>query len=199
MRSVREAVAATVPSEWDTTLTGVIAMNSAWIPDVQQTQLRSFPTAFALVLILATLFLRSFPLGLAAMLPSLVPIVATLGLMGWMDVGLDIGRAMVAAVVIGVGVDDAVHFLDAYRRFRNAGNDQREAALRAIRHVGRALVTTSIALSLGFLTLMASAWQTISSFGFFVSITVMAALVSTLFLLPALLLGPWNRSPDDAS
>jgi predicted RND superfamily exporter protein len=57
----------------------------------------------------------------------------------------------------------------------------------AVLHVGRAVVTTSVALSLGFLTLMMSAWQTIASFGFFVSLAIMGALAASLFVLPALI------------
>ena len=197
MASVEAIAARVLPPDWQVTFTGAIAARDTWIPDIQATQLRSFPTAFLLVFVLASFFLKSPRLGLIAMIPTFVPIVVTLGAMGWMGLGLDIGRAMVAAVVIGIGVDDSVHFLDAYRRYRLEGADSRDAARGAIRHVGRALVTTSVALSLGFLTLMASAWQTISSFGFFVSLTIMAALVATLFLLPALLLGPWNRSAED--
>ena len=56
----------------------------------------------------------------------------------------------------------------------------------ALRESGRAIVTTSLALSLGFLTLMTSAWQTIASFGFFVAAAIVGALVATLFVLPAL-------------
>ena len=185
-----------LPPDWQVTFTGTIAANNTWVPDVQSTQLRSFPTAFVLVFVLASLFLKSPRLGLIAMIPTFVPVVVTLGAMGWMGLGLDIGRAMVAAVVIGIGVDDSIHFLDAYQRYRREGADSREAARGAIRHVGRALVTTSVALSLGFLTLTASAWQTISSFGFFVSLTIMAALAATLFLLPAILAGPWKRRDE---
>jgi predicted RND superfamily exporter protein len=57
----------------------------------------------------------------------------------------------------------------------------------AMHHSGRAIVTNSLALSLGFLTLMASAWQTISSFGFFVSLAIIGALISTLLVMPALI------------
>jgi predicted RND superfamily exporter protein len=67
-------------------------------------------------------------------------------------------------------------------------NDSDARAIeRTLLHVGPAITTTSIALALGFLTFMASAWQTISSFGFFVALAILGGLVSTLFVLPALL------------
>ena len=162
-------------------------MNHAWVRDVQATQLRSFPVAFAIVFVLVSVFLRSWKLGLAAMIPTLLPVVVILGLMGWAGLTLDVARAMIAAVVIGIGVDDAVHILAQYKTRRDAGQDPRAAMQAALRHTGRAVVTTSAALALGFLTLMMSAWQTIASFGFLVSIAILGALAASLFVLPALI------------
>lgn len=97
---------------------------------------------------------------------------------------LDIGRAMVAAIVIGITVDDSIHMLWEVRLQRRRLR-YREAMHTAIVQCGRAIVTTSIALAVGFLTLTVSAWQTISGFGLCVSIAVTVALVATLLVLPA--------------
>jgi len=107
--------------------------------------------------------------------------------MGWVGLSLDVGRAMIAAVMIGIGVDDAIHILMRYKLQREAGLGSSAAMREAIQHTGRAVITTSIALSLGFLTLLASAWQSISSFGFFISIGILGALIASLFVLPALI------------
>ena len=68
----------------------------------------------------------------------------------------------------------------------------------ALRHTGRAVVTTSFALALGFLALMLSAWQTIASFGLLVSVAILGALAASLFVLPAIVFafaGDPNRHP----
>ncbi len=158
-----------------------------WVRDVQATQTRSFPIALALAFVLVALFLRSFRLSLAAVVPTLLPIVATLGTLGWCGMSLDIGRAMVAAIVIGVGIDDSIHLLTQYQLRRDQGADPRTAVRGAVLHVGRAVVTTSLALSLGFLSLTLSAWNSISSFGFAVAIAILGALVAVLFVLPAII------------
>jgi hypothetical protein len=178
---------ATIPDSWDVRLTGTLASSHHWMRDIQATQLRSFPVAFGIVFVMVGLFLRSWSLALAAMLPTLLPVVIVLGTMGWLGMSLDIARAMIAAVIIGIGVDDAVHVLDYYKRRRSEGESQRLAITAALHHTGRAVVTTSVALSLGFLTLMMSAWQTVASFGFFVALSITGALTATLFVLPALL------------
>jgi predicted RND superfamily exporter protein len=187
MKSVRDSAQSLLPASWGVEFSGEYTAALEWVSDVQATQLRSFPTAFALVFVLVAILLRSVRLSLAAMVPTLLPVIATLGIMGWVGMSLDVGRAMLAAVLIGIGVDDSVHLLNQYKRYRTAGEGIREAMHHAVLHVGRAVVTTSLALSLGFLTLMASAWQTVASFGFFVSLAIMGALAASLFVLPALI------------
>ena len=176
-----------LPPDWEVLATGRVAMQFAWIRDVQATQMRSFPTALVLVFAMVAFFFRSARLAAAAMVPTILPIVVTLGAMGWVGMTLDVGRAMVAAILLGIGIDDSVHILDHYRRQRLAGVDQASAIRASIHRTGRAVITTSFALALGFLTLMASAWQSIASFGFFVAIAIMGALVASLLVLPALI------------
>lgn len=186
LEAVRARAAAEFPADWNVLLSGALAINFDWVRDVQATQLRSFPAAFLAILVLVAVFLGSLRLGLAAMVPTLLPVVVTLGAMGWAGMSLDVGRAMIAAVLLGITVDDGIHILNQYRRQRSLGDDPREAIRAAVVHVGRAVVTTSVSLSLGFLTLMMSAWETISSFGFFVALAILGALVAVLLVLPAL-------------
>jgi predicted RND superfamily exporter protein len=185
--SVERSVLPELPAGWSVLLSGLVAIDRGWVHDVQGTQVRSFPTALVLALVMVAFFLRSLRLALAAMVPTLLPVVVTLGMMGWVGMSLDVGRAMIAAVLIGIAVDDSIHLLHEYKQRRAAGDGPRDAIRGAVVHVGRAVVTTSLALSLGFLTLMASAWQTIASFGFFVSLAILGALAASLFVLPAII------------
>jgi predicted RND superfamily exporter protein len=185
--AIHDYVESELPADWTVLVSGEFSIVFEWVRDVQGTQIRSFPAAFLLVLVMVGLFLRSARLSVAAMVPTLLPVVVTLGTMGWAGMSLDVGRAMIAAVLIGIAVDDSIHLLHQYQQRRAAGDGPREAIRGAVLHVGRAVVTTSLALSLGFLTLMASAWQTIASFGFFVSLAILGALAASLFVLPALI------------
>ena len=187
LREVNTILESELRPGWEATLSGMLTINHDWVRDIQSMQLRSFPAAFGLVFVMVALFLQSVRLGLASMVPALLPVVVTLGAMGWMGMTLDVGRAMIAAVVIGIAVDDSIHLLSRYKSCRDRGDPPSLAIRGAVQHVGRALITTSLALSLGFLTLMLSAWQTISSFGFFVAIAIMGALFATLLVLPALI------------
>jgi hypothetical protein len=186
VRVARSVATATFPPQWQPTFTGTAPLGIEWVGAVQRTQLRSFPTAFALVFALVALFLRSAWLGLAALVPATVPVVVVLGAMGLAGLSLDVGRAMIAAVVIGIAVDDGIHLLHRYQQLRSGGRSVRDAMTEALLATGRPIAVTSIALALGFMTLTASAWGTVSGFGFFVSLSILVALLATLFALPAL-------------
>ena len=176
-----------LPANWDLTITGPFAMEFDWVTQMQDTQLRSFGAAFLIVYALVALFFGSATLGLVAMVPALAPVVVTLGFMGFAGLSLDVGRVMIAAIVIGIGVDDSVHLIQHYVRRRALGDSRRNASHSSVIEVGRAVVVTSAALALGFLTLMTSAWQSISSFGFFVTVAITGALAGALLVLPAIL------------
>lgn len=185
LESVQAYVAGELPADWEVHFTGPFAMEYDWVDQLQDTQIRSFATAFLIVFVLTAFFLRSVRLGFAAIVPAAVPVVVILGIMGFAGQLLDVGRAMVAAIVIGIAVDDSLHLLTHYRRRRDAGDDPSEAIRASILQVGRAIIVTSTAVALGALALVLSAWQTVSSFGFFVSIALIGALVASLFVLPA--------------
>jgi uncharacterized protein len=116
-----------------------------------------------------------------------------LGAMGLLGMSLDVGRSMIAAVILGIGVDDAVHLLVQHQRLRARGIARAQAVRGAVVTVGRPVVTTSVALALGFLALMISPWQTVASFGFFVALGILLALVADLLVLPALAGGAAER------
>ena len=168
-------------------------MGVYWIQDLQQTQLQSLIIAFILALALIALLLRSILWALAAMAPSLLSVSITLGAMGLSGTPLDVGRTMLGAVILGIAVDNGIHLLSNYRRRVMSGSSTAEATHYAVLYSGRPLIATSLALSVGFLALMNSPWQTISSFGILVGLAILVALAADLILLPALLFASRRR------
>jgi uncharacterized protein len=190
---VHRRLAAELPPGWSAQETGPLAVVHEMIDEIQRTQLESFATAALVVWALAALFLRSLRLSMLALVPTLLPVIATLGAMGLVGTSLDVGSAMVAAVVLGIAVDDALHLLSQYERRLAAGDDPPTAMNRAVLHVGRAVVTTSVALTLGFYALTLSSWRTISSFGALAAAAILLALFAVLLVLPALVSATWGR------
>jgi hypothetical protein len=185
-----------LPSGWTFSLTGPLAIYTDFVEELQRIQLRSFSTAAIVIAAMLFLFLwltGSLPLQaikwtFIALFPSVLPVAITLGAMGWLDVPLDVGTAMVAAIVLGIAVDDSVHLIGAYRGLRLQNEDPASAIRLAVQQVGRAVVTTSFALSIGFFTLMMSSWQSVASFGFLSGLAILGALLADLVVLPALVL-----------
>ncbi len=185
---VRGYVESELPPSWTVTLTGPAVLVHTMVEEVKRTQLYSFVTAGLVVLVLVALFLRSFSWALLAMIPTGLPVLLTLGVMGFAGVRLDVGTAMVAAVVIGIAVDDTVHLLTQYRRRRARGLEAAVSIDQAVAHVARALITTSVALALGFLSLVVSPWSSVANFGVVASVAISVALLADLVVLPALIL-----------
>jgi len=186
--SVERDVAAALPAGFSATVTGPLAVVSRMIDEIRATQISSFGSALVLVGVLAALCLRSVKLALLALVPTTLPVLLTLGAMGALGVPLDIGTAMVAAIVLGLGVDEALHLLSAYRRRRDDGLARDAAIDAALREVGPALLTSAAALGAGFLVLVFVPWKSLASFGAVTAVAIAASLLADLLLLPALLL-----------
>ncbi len=186
-------VAARLPAGYAVTVTGPLVVVSRMIDEIRDTQIGSFGSALVLVGILAAFCLRSIPLAALAMIPTLLPVLLTLGAMGALAVPLDVGTAMVAAVVLGLGVDEALHLLSAYQRLRE-GLARELAIEAALREVGRPLLTSAAALGLGFLVLVFVPWKSLASFGAVSVVAIAASLLADLLVLPALLLATRRRA-----
>jgi predicted RND superfamily exporter protein len=168
-------------------LTGPVQVFVQMVDAAQRTQLSSLAWAALVVAGMVAVFLRSLSWALAALLPTLFPVLTTLGAMGLAGVYLDMGTAMIAAVVLGIAIDGVVHLFTPYRRFLAAGCQPAEAIRAAVLEVGRSAVTASLALSLGLFALTLSSWESVASFGFLSGVAILIALVADLVILPAVI------------
>ena len=180
------AALAALPEGFDAVATGPFALVNDMVEAIRSTQLRSFATAAVIVWALLVVALGSLRWALLAMVPTALPVVATLGTMGLLGVPLDVGSAMVAAVVLGIAVDDTIHVLDRHRSHLDRGAAPADAIGLAVREVGQALISTSLALAVGFSALALSPWHTVASFGLVAGVAILAALLAVLLVLPAL-------------
>lgn len=181
------ALAAALPAGWSFVLTGPSVLVRDMLEAIQAGQRSSFLQAWISVGLLVTLFMRSLRLGALVMIPTLLPVIATVGAMGVLGVPLDPGSAMVAAIALGISDDDAIHLVAQYQRLRREGAGAADAVEGALLHAGRAIVSTSLALAAGFSVLALSPWKSVASFGLLSAVAIGAALVAVLVVLPAVL------------
>jgi len=188
LRQLREHLESALPPEWSYELTGSIPMYYDMMVALQRYQILCFGIAGVAIFALMAVFLGSPRVALLALLPSLLPIVVTLGLLGWWGYGLDPASTMVATIVLGVGVDDSIHMLSRYRKERLCGNDTAEAVSAAMAHVGRPVIVSALVLAAAFWSLTVSPMSSVASFGFLAGLAILVALAADLLVLPALLL-----------
>jgi predicted RND superfamily exporter protein len=150
-------------------------------------QVNSFATAFLTVFGVIFVVFRSFRFGLLTIVPNLLPVVAVLGIMGFLDISMNIATVMVASVALGVVDDDTIHFINRYRKEAAAGQSTDEAIALATAHEGRASLTTAIINSCGFGVLLLSEYKPTAWFGGLMALTMALAFLAEVFILPAII------------
>jgi len=168
------------------TLTGNMALLSIMLDYISWSQIKSFGMALIVISIVLLIVLGSIKAGLIAMVPNLFPILMTFGLMGFLKIPLDADTLIIAPIIIGLAVDDTIHFLAHFRLEVKKFKDIKKATLYAIREAGQAITFTTLILSIGFLVFIFSFHNGLSHFGIFSAVAIITALLSDLFLLPAL-------------
>ncbi len=162
--------------------------------------LASLGTAFLVISLLMMTLLRSLRIGLLSMLPNVLPLLITLGFMGWADIPIRTSTALIFSVALGVAVNDTIHFLTRYREELFACGDRIEAVKLTLLSTGRAIIFTSLLLIGGFAVMLSSRFMGIYQMGLLGAVALFAALVGDLVLLPVLLSAfrPWSRSLEKA-
>jgi hypothetical protein len=121
------------------------------------------------------------------MIPNLFPILLNFGIMGLFNIPLDTGTALIAAVALGIAVDDTIHFLTDYQRRRAQGVPIMETLQGVIQDKGRAIISSSMILTIGFGVLVLSRFMPVVHFGLLCAVIMITALIGDLVLMPAMI------------
>jgi predicted RND superfamily exporter protein len=148
-------------------------------------QISSFGTAFFTVFGVIFIVFRSFRFGVLTIAPNVLPVLAVLGVMGYLDISMNVATIMVASVALGIVDDDTIHFINRYRREAGRGATTDEAIEVATTHEGRASLTTAIINSAGYAVLLLSEYKPTAWFGGLLALTMATAFLAEVFILPA--------------
>jgi len=176
-----------LPENYSFTISGFPMMNVNLVHYIVSGQLQSLLLSLIVVgIILALLFqnIKACPL---ALIPMSIAVIANFGIMGWFKINLDIATSIIAAITIGIGVDDTVHFLNTFRQRRAEGLDIDEAITRTLAVSGKAILFTSLALIFGFSVLITSHFWPIVLFGILMASTMINTTIGALLVLPAVI------------
>lgn len=149
----------------------------------------SLLAAVVVIGILMSLLFRSWRMVLISLIPNILPLVFTSGLMGYLGVPIKPSTILVFSIAFGISVDDTIHFLAKYRQeLKLQSWNIKGSVLNAIKETGVSMVYTSIILFFGFSIFIASNFGGTQALGILVSVTLFVAMLSNLILLPTLLL-----------
>jgi predicted RND superfamily exporter protein len=149
--------------------------------------------SLSLAILLIALFMawmfRSFRMILVSLIPNLLPLIITAGLMGFLGVPIKPSTILVFSIAFGISVDDTIHFLAKYRQELIVNNWKiKKSVYAALRETGLSMLYTSIVLFFGFSVFTISSFGGTVALGALVSVTLLFAMLANLLLLPALLL-----------
>lgn len=143
---------------------------------------------FCIGVLMALLF-RSWRMVIISMIPNIIPLIVTGGIMGFFGIPLKPSTLLIFSIAFGISIDDTIHFLSKYRQeLKNKHWDIKNCVLLAIRESGLGMFYTSIVLFCGFSVFAFSQFGGTQALGILISITLLVAMVNNLILLPALLL-----------
>ena len=175
------------PEGVEVTVTGMVPLFQRTLAAAMESMALSYAIAFALIAIMMVILLGSFKIGLISMIPNVLPVIMTIGFMSMVHMPLDMFTMLVGAIVIGLSVDDTVHFFHNFAKYHHRGYSTKEAVEQTMVGTGRALVATSVVLSLGFYVYMFASLTNLINFGILAGGAITIALFSNIILGPALL------------
>ncbi|MFT7288890.1 MAG: putative RND superfamily exporter protein [Halieaceae bacterium] len=168
--------------------TGMLVMYNNVLQSLFASQIMTLGAVFAVILLMFWLLFRSLSLALIALAPNILAAGLVLGIMGLVGIPLDIMTITIAAIVVGIGVDNCIHYVHRFKREFPQDRDYLATMYRCHGSIGRAMYYTTLTLVIGFSTLTLSNFKPSIYFGVLTVLAMSAAVIGALLLLPRLIL-----------
>jgi predicted RND superfamily exporter protein len=144
--------------------------------------------AFLLIALCMLYLFKSFRILLCSLIPNVVPLIITAGIMGWAGVAIKPSTVLVFSVALGIAIDITIRFLVNYKQEFKGTADAKQNVISTIHSTGLSIIYTSIVLIAGFIIFCFSGFGGTQSLGWLTSITLITATITNLVLLPAMLI-----------
>lgn len=174
-------------TSYSATVNGQTVMFAHMQHDVTDTLIQSITLAISVVSIMMLFIFKNIRMIPLFIIPNVLPIVLVVGVMGWLGMTIDIGVAISGAIIIGVAVDDTIHFLVKYKEARKKGYDFKDSLTYVMQYAGSAIIFTTIILSISFTIFSFSQFLPNVNFGIVTAIALVIAVIVDLVMLPAIL------------
>ena len=170
-------------------LSGLLVLYNNMMQSLYSAQIQTLGAVFLVILLMLIALFRSWRVALVGIVPNILAAGSVLGVMGWFGIPLDMMTTMTAAIVVGIGVDNTIHYLYRFRHelSHGADDDYVQAMYRSHGSIGRAMHYTSATVALGLLVLTLSNFNPSVLFGALTAMAMLLALLGALLLLPPML------------
>lgn len=168
-------------------LTGMLVLYNNMLQSLYQSQVLTLGAVFLAIMTMFLVLFRSIKMAATAIIPVLISAVLILGLMGWFAIPLDLMTITIAAITVGIGVDDTIHYVHRFRHEFTVDGNYWAAIERCHHSIGRAIYYTSVTIMLGFSILVLSQFIPTIYFGILTSLAMLIALLANMTLLPLLI------------
>ena len=168
--------------------TGMAVLYNNMLRSLYQSQIMTLGVVFVAILFMFIILFRNIGLAVLAIVPNILSAGVILGLMGWLKIPLDMMTITIAAITIGIALDDAIHYVHRFKREFSRNSNYGEGIMLCHGSIGRAIYYTSITVTVGFSVLTLSNFIPTIYFGFLTGIAMVVALLTNLTLLPLLII-----------
>lgn len=169
----------------ETKVTGDLSLENRLVETFQQSQFSSIFLAFLTIFGVMFLAFRSFKYGVLSLIPNIFPLLLNYAIMGIFKIDLNVSTIMITAIILGIIVDDTIHFIVKFKSEFKKDRDVKEIIRVVFEEKSIAIITTSVIIFFGFAVLVLSSYFPTMSFGLLASIAMVTALIGDLVVLPA--------------
>ena len=169
-------------------VTGMVVLYNNMLQSLFRSQILTLGVVFVAILIMLAILFQNIRLAAIAIIPNIMAAGMVLGLMGWLAIPLDMMTITIAAICIGIAVDDTIHYVHRFIDEYSQHQDYWLAAQRSHSSIGRAMYYTSLTITIGFSILVFSNFIPTIYFGLLTGFSMIAALLANMTLLPLLII-----------
>ncbi len=169
-------------------ITGISPLADEIQRDLMKDLILSFVCALTLIAVVMVIAQRSIPIGLAAMVPNVFPVVILFGTLGWLGVPVDIASVMTASLALGMAIDGTQHYVTFFRQELYEGRSVEWSVTAAFRHCSRAIWISAVVCGLGLLVFVFSPFAAVSRCATIMCAAIVTMTLGDLILLPSILM-----------
>ncbi|MCP3872053.1 MAG: cyclic nucleotide-binding domain-containing protein [Desulfobacteraceae bacterium] len=187
IRELKQVAPRIVGPDTKVNIVGANLMINEAAEDLMTAQVKSLGSLLVVIFIITSIMFTSFKGGIISLIPSLIPVILMFGIMGFLKIPLNPGTAMVAVISIGIAIDGTLHLFSRYNELCRRTSDYDAAVLETVRQEATPMVSTSLALALGFGILLFSNFTIIAQFGALSAATMLFSLFANLLITPIIM------------